>query len=54
MKNNIRQMIKNVVEENAVSFKDQTAKVLYGKVGQRLQEQYKTVAKTIMTKKEQQ
>ena len=47
-------MIKNVVEENAVSFKDQTAKVLYGKVGQRLQEQYKTIAKTIMAKKEQQ
>ena len=54
MKNNIRQMLKNVIEENAVSFKDQTAKVLYGKVGLRLQEQYKTVAKTIMSKKEAQ
>jgi hypothetical protein len=54
MKNNIRQMLKNVVEENAVSFKDQTARVLYGKVGKRLQEQYKTVAKTILGKKEQQ
>jgi|LakMenE18May11ns_1017448.scaffolds.fasta_scaffold6418012_1 hypothetical protein len=53
MKNNIRQMIKNVVEENAVSFKEQTGKVLYTKVGQRLQEQYKTVAKTILGKKEQ-
>lgn len=51
MKNNIRQMLKNVVEENAVSFKEQTAKVLYGKVGSRLQEQYKTVAKQIMSGK---
>lgn len=54
MKNNIRQMIKSVIEENAVSFKEQTSKVLYGKVGSRLQDQYKTVAKTIMGKKEQQ
>jgi hypothetical protein len=54
MKNNIRQMLKSVVEENAVSFKEATSKVLYGKVGQRLQEQYKTVAKTIIGKKEQQ
>jgi hypothetical protein len=53
MKNNIRQMIKNVVQENAVSFKNETSKVLYNKVGQRLQEQYKTVAKTILGKKEQ-
>jgi hypothetical protein len=54
MKNNIRQMIKSVIEENAVSFKEQTSKVLYGKVGSRLQDQYKAVAKTIMGKKEQQ
>jgi hypothetical protein len=49
MKNNIKQMLKNVIEENAVSFKEQTAKVLYGKVGSRLQEQYKSVAKNIMS-----
>lgn len=51
MKNNIRQMLKNVVEENAVSFKDQASKVLYGKVGEKLQEQYKTVAKKIFKSK---
>jgi len=51
MKNNIRAMVKDVIEENAVSFKAQTSKVLYGKVGQKLQEQYKTVAKTVMGKK---
>ena len=54
MKNNIRQMIKNVIEENALTFKEQTSKVLYGKVGSRLQEQYKTVAKSIFSKKETQ
>lgn len=52
MKNNIRQMIKNVIEENAVTFKEQTGKVLYTKVGQKLQEQYKTVAKQVFSKKE--
>lgn len=46
-------MIKNVIEENAVSFKEQTGKVLYTKVGQKLHEQYKNVAKSILGKKEQ-
>lgn len=54
MKNNVRQMLKNIVEENAVSFKEQTSKVLYGKVAQRLQEQYKTIAKTILNPKNNQ
>jgi hypothetical protein len=53
MKNNVRQMLKNVIEENAVSFKDQASKVLYSKVGERLQEQYKTVAKKIFKSKGQ-
>lgn len=48
MKNKVREMIKNVVEENAVAFKDSTSKSLYGKVANRLQEQYKTVAKNIL------
>jgi predicted oxidoreductase (fatty acid repression mutant protein) len=50
MKNDIRQMLKNVLEENAVEFKSQTSKVLYGKIDNKLQEQYKHVAKTIMGK----
>lgn len=50
MKNNVRQLIKTVIEENAVAFKDQTSKVLYGKIGMRLQEQYKLVAKNIIGK----
>lgn len=48
MKNDIRQMLKNVVEENAVSFKESTSKVLFAKVGSKLEEQYKTVAKSIL------
>ena len=50
MKNNIREMLKNVIQENAVNFKDQTSKVLYGKVATKLQEQYKTVAKSLLSK----
>ena len=50
MKNNFRKLIKTVIEENSVAFKDQTAKVLYGKIGMRLQEQYKLVAKNIISK----
>lgn len=48
MKNNVRQMLKNIVEENAVEFKEHTNKTLYGKVAAKLQEQYKTQAKTIL------
>lgn len=51
MKNNIREMLKNVIQENAVSFKENTGKLLYAKVGQKLEEKYKTVAKTILEPK---
>ena len=51
MKNNIREMLKSVVEENAVSFKENTANALYTKVANKLQEQYKNVAKTILGNK---
>lgn len=52
MKNQTRQMIKDVIQENAVSFKDSASKVLYTKVKDRLNEQYKTVARSIFIKKE--
>lgn len=48
MKENIREMIKSVIEENAVSFKDNATKTLYGKVASKLEEEYKNVAKKIM------
>lgn len=51
MKNNIREMLKNAVEENAVGFKENTSKALYMKVADKLQEQYKNVAKSIMEPK---
>ncbi len=51
MKNNVREMIKSVVEENAVSFKENTSKTLYTKVANRLQEQYKKVAQNFMRPK---
>lgn len=51
MKNNIREMLKNVIQENAVSFKENTGKLLYAKVGQKLEEKYKAVAKTILEPK---
>lgn len=47
MKNNVREMIKNVIEENAVAFKQSTSKTLYTKIGNRLQEEYKNVAKNM-------
>lgn len=48
MKNNIREMIKSAIEENAVSFKETTSRTLYTKVASKLQEQYKTVAQNLM------
>jgi hypothetical protein len=48
MKENIREMIKSVIEENAVSFKDTATQALYGKVASKLEEEYKNVAKKIM------
>jgi hypothetical protein len=41
-------MLKNAIQENAVSFKETTSKVLYSKIGSKLEEQYKTVAKKIL------
>jgi hypothetical protein len=51
MKNEIREILKNAIQENAVSFKENASKVLYTKVGVKLQEQYKNVAKTILGNK---
>jgi hypothetical protein len=48
MKNEIRELVKNAIQENAVSFKENTSKVLYAKIGSKLEEQYKTVAKNIL------
>lgn len=47
MKNQTRQMLKDIIQENAVSFKENTAKALYSKVSKKLDEQYKAISKNI-------
>jgi len=52
MKNQTRQIIKNVIQENAVAFKENISKVLYTKVGKRLEDQYKIVAQNLLRPKQ--
>ena len=51
MKNQTRQLIKDVIQENAVAFKENAAKVMYSKVGNRLEEQYKALAQNLLRPK---
>lgn len=51
MNDKVKSMIKNVVEENAVGFKNSTSNALYQKVSDRLKEEYKHTAKTLFQKK---
>jgi len=53
MKNNIREMIKSAIQENAVSFKETASNELYIKVATKLQEQYKTTAKKFFSIQEE-
>jgi hypothetical protein len=46
-------MIKDVIQENAVNFKQNTAKALYCKISNKLEEQYKTVSKNIFKNQQQ-
>lgn len=47
MKENIQNLIKNAIQENAVKFKDQASQVLYSKVGNRLKQEYINVSKSL-------
>lgn len=47
MSNTVRSMVKNVIEENAVAFKNDASKALYQKVGKKLQEKYILVSKKL-------
>ena len=47
MKNTVREMIKNVIEENAVSFKETTSRVLLNKVGNVLSEKYVEISQKL-------
>ena len=49
MKYKVREMIKNVIEENAVSFKETTSQVLLNKVGNMLSEKYVEISQQIFT-----
>lgn len=49
MKNTVREMIKNVIEENAVSFKETTSRVLLNKVGNSLSEKYVEISQQLFT-----
>jgi hypothetical protein len=47
MKNKIQNLIKNVIEENAVRVKEQANKALYEKVGNRLKNEYINVSRRL-------
>ena len=49
MKNTVREMIKNIIEENAVSFKETTSRVLLNKVGNSLSEKYVEISQQLFT-----
>lgn len=47
MKDKIQNLIKNVIEENAIKVKEATNQALYGKVGNRLKQEYINVSKNV-------
>lgn len=49
MKDKVKEMLKNVIEENAIKFKASTSDALYNKIGNRLKDEYKTVAKKMFS-----
>jgi len=49
MNNKVKNMIKDVVEENAVGFKKSTSDALYEKINHKLKDQYVVVAKNIFS-----
>ena len=51
MNENVRKMVKNVIEENAVDFKKSASKALYEKVGDKLKQQYIAVSQNLLKKK---
>lgn len=47
MENKVSNLIKNVLEENALKFKEGTSEILYSKVSNRLKQQYVEVSKNL-------
>lgn len=52
MNKKVRDMVKNVIEENAVEFKKNTANAIYEKLNYRLGKEYVKVSKNFLTIKE--
>jgi len=52
MNKTVRTMVKNVIEENAVAFKNDASKALYEKVGAKLQKKYISVSKRLFEEAE--
>lgn len=48
MNNKIKEMVKNVIKEDAVQFKQKTASALYEKVGKKLQQEYVNISKRLL------
>jgi len=44
---NVKELVKNVIEENAVAFKTTLNRTLYSKIGQKLQEKYVQLSQNI-------
>jgi len=47
MENKVSNLIKNVLEENALKFKEHTSEILYSKVSNKLKQQYVEVSKNL-------
>jgi hypothetical protein len=50
MENKVNNLVKNVLEENIVQFKENASKELYKKLGDRLKNEYANVAKNVFKK----
>ena len=48
MNQQVNEMIKNMIDENVVAFKENTAKVLYEKTGKKIESAYQTVAQNLL------
>jgi hypothetical protein len=48
MNNKINELVKNMIDENVVSFKENTTKILYEKTGKKIENMYETVAKNLL------
>jgi hypothetical protein len=44
----VNELIKNMIDENVVAFKENTSKLLYEKTGKKIEGMYETVAKSII------